>query len=169
MTDTTATGETFGGRTDATGGIRETAATEAQGVKREVGTQARRLMDQVGAEVNDQATEQQKRAAGGLRGVGSQLRQMADNSDGQGMAVDLVSQAASRADSAASWLDDRDPGALLEEVKSFARRRPGLFIAIAAGAGIVAGRLTKALMSGDESGSGKEFRNRDEWVSGDEL
>ena len=150
MTDTTATGETFGGVADAPGGIRETAATEAQGVKREVGTQARRLMDQVGTELNDQATEQQKRAAGGLRGVGSQLQKMADGSDEQGMAVDLVSQAASRVDSAASWLDDRDPGAVLEEVKSFARRRPGLFIAIAVGAGVVAGRLTKALMSGDE-------------------
>jgi ElaB/YqjD/DUF883 family membrane-anchored ribosome-binding protein len=149
MTDTTATGGTLGGSTESTGGMRETAANEAQGVKREVGTQARRLMDQVGTEVNDQASEQQSRAAKGLRGVGSQLRNMADGSGEQGMAVDFVSQAASRVDSAASWLDERDPGALIEEVKSFARRRPGLFIAIAAGAGIVAGRLTKALMSGD--------------------
>ena len=31
--------------------------------------------------------------------------------------------------------------------RRFARRRPGIFIAIAAGAGIVAGRLTKALAS----------------------
>jgi hypothetical protein len=150
MTDTTATSGSLGGRTDATGGIRDAAASEAQGVKHEVGTQARRLMDQVGSEVSGQASEQQKRAANGLRGVGSQLRKMADNSDEQGMAVDLVSQAASRVDTAASWLDEREPGAILEEVKSFARQRPGLFIAIAAGAGIAAGRLTKALMSGDE-------------------
>jgi ElaB/YqjD/DUF883 family membrane-anchored ribosome-binding protein len=161
MTDTTATGGTLGGQTDAaggtlggqtdtTGGMRERAASEAQGVKQEAGTQARRLMNQAGTEVKNQASEQQKRAAGSLRGMGSQLRQMADGTEEQGMAKDLVSQAASRVDSAASWLDDRDPAALLEEVKSFARQRPGLFIAIAAGAGIVAGRLTKALMSGDE-------------------
>lgn len=148
MTDTTVTDETLGERTGATG-VRRAASSEAQSVKREVGTQARRLMDQVGTEVGSQASEQQKRAANGLHGVGSQLRKMADQSGEQGMAIDLVSQAASRVDSAATWLDERDPGALLEEVKSFARRRPGLFIAIAAGAGIAAGRLTKALMSGD--------------------
>ena len=150
MSYNTATDEMPGGATGETGGVRQAAKTEAQGVKREVGTQARRLMDQVGTEVSDQASEQQKRAASGLRGVGSQLRQMADSSGEQGMAVNLVSQAASRVDTAASWLDEREPGAILDEVKSVARQRPGLFIAIAAGAGIVAGRLTKALMSGDE-------------------
>ena len=87
---------------------------------------------------------------GGLRGVGSQLHKMADAAEEPGMVTDLVSQAASRVDSAASWLDEREPGDILEEVKSFARQRPGLFIAIAAGAGIVAGRLTKSLMSGDQ-------------------
>jgi ElaB/YqjD/DUF883 family membrane-anchored ribosome-binding protein len=150
MTDTTTTGETFGGHSGETGGVRQTAATGAHEVTGEVGTQARRLMDQVGTEVSGQAAEQQKRAVNGLHGVGSQLRKMADSSGEQGMAVDLVSQAASRVDSAASWLDEREPGAILEEVKSFARERPGLFIALAAGAGIVAGRLTKALISGDE-------------------
>lgn len=150
MTHTSAAGRPFGGDTDASSGLRQTAASEAQGVKAEVGTQARRLMDQVGAEVNGQAAEQQKRAASGLHGVGSQLRKMADSSGEQGMAADVVSQAASRVDGAATWLDERDPGALLDGLKSFARRRPGLFIAIAAGAGIVAGRLTKALVSGDD-------------------
>ena len=150
MTDTSASGGTVGGGTDASGGLRQAAASEAQGVKEEVGTQTRRLMDQVGSEVSGQAAEQQKRAATGLHGVSEQLRKMAGSSEGPGMAVEVVSQAASRVDSAASWLDDRDPGALLEEVKSFAWSRPGLFIALAAGAGIVAGRLTKALVSGDE-------------------
>lgn len=150
MTDTSATGATFGNRSDTTEGLGQTAAQEAQGVKQELGTQARRLMDQAGSEVKGQAAEQQSRAANGLRGVSSQLRKMAENSEGQGMAVDMVSQAASRVDRAASWLDQRDPGDVLEEVKSFARRRPGVFIAVAAGVGILAGRLTKALVSGDQ-------------------
>lgn len=150
MTDTSSTGGTVGGGTDASGGLPQAAAREAQGVKEELGTQTRRLMDQVGSEVSGQAAEQQKRAASSLHGVSEQLRMMADSSSEPGMAVDVVSQAASRVDSAASWLDSRDPGALLQEVKSFARSRPGLFIALAAGAGIVAGRLTKAMISGDE-------------------
>jgi|SRR5690554_953168 len=150
MTDTTGTGGSHSDQPGQSGGLRDTAAQQAQSVKHEAGTQARRLMDQVGTEVNSQAAEQQKRAASGLHGVGSQLRKMADSSDEQGVAVDLVSQVASRVDGAASWLDQRDPDSLLEEVKSFARTRPGLFIALAAGAGIVAGRLTKAVVSGDD-------------------
>ena len=40
---------------------------------------------------------------------------------------------------------DRDPGALLDEVRSFARRKPGTYLAIALGAGVLAGRLTRGL------------------------
>ncbi len=46
---------------------------------------------------------------------------------------------------ASDWLAQRDPGSLLHEVKSFARRKPGVFIAGALVAGVVAGRLTRAL------------------------
>ncbi|MBF4577558.1 hypothetical protein [Frondihabitans sp. VKM Ac-2883] len=58
-----------------------------------------------------------------------------------------------RAGSAASWLDGRDPGSLVDEVKQFAAQKPGTFIAIAAGAGLLAGRLTKALAADAKSDS----------------
>ncbi len=70
---------------------------------------------------------------------------MAENDDEQGIASKVVRDLSHRAGSAAEYLDGRDPGSLLDEVKSFAAKRPGTFIAIAAGAGILAGRLTKAL------------------------
>jgi hypothetical protein len=50
---------------------------------------------------------------------------------------------AGRTDSVASWLEAREPADLLDEVKSFARRSPGTFLAIAVGAGVLAGRLTR--------------------------
>jgi hypothetical protein len=65
----------------------------------------------------------------------------------EGPALNIVRSVADRADAAASWLEARDPGSLLSEVKSFAARRPGTFIAIAALAGIVAGRLTTSLVT----------------------
>ena len=77
---------------------------------------------------------------------------MASSSDQHGIASDLVRQAAQRAHSVAGWLDQRDPGSLLNEVKSYARRNPGTFIAAAAIAGALAGRLTRALASGGDSG-----------------
>ena len=42
------------------------------------------------------------------------------------------------------------PATVLEEVKGFARRRPGVFLAIAVGAGVVVGRLTRPLMQPDD-------------------
>lgn len=127
-----------------------TAADEASNVKHEVGTQARNLIGEVRSQLSSQVSTQQERAAGGIRSVSDDLRSMADSSQSQGMASNLVSQAASRAGDVAGWLEGRDPSALLEDVKRFARRRPGVFIAIAAGAGIVVGRLAKSLASGDD-------------------
>ena len=70
---------------------------------------------------------------------------MARNSEQDGVATDLARQAADRAWQAAGWLTDRDPGSLLNEVRSFARRKPGTYLAIALGAGVLAGRLTRGL------------------------
>ena len=56
--------------------------------------------------------------------------------------------AAAPSQSVASWLENRDPGSLLEEVKSFARQRPGTFLLVAAGAGLLAGRLGRSLQAG---------------------
>lgn len=93
--------------------------------------------------------------ADGLRSIGNELQQMARSSEQQGVASDIVGQAASRTQSVARWLDERDPGSLLQEVKSYARRNPGTFIAAAALTGVLAGRLTRALASGgDDNSSG---------------
>ncbi|SFN43130.1 hypothetical protein [Mycetocola miduiensis] len=131
--------------------IAGTAADEAANVKNEVGYQAKNLVGQVRTQVTGQVSTQKDRAADGIRTVSDQLRSMADSSETEGMASNLVSQAASRAGDVAGWLESRDPGDLLNEVKRFARRRPGVFIAIAAGTGIVVGRLAKSLTSGNDS------------------
>jgi hypothetical protein len=69
---------------------------------------------------------------------------MAENSH-QGVAVDVAQQAASRVRDAGHWLEKREPGQVVNEVQSFARRRPAVFLVLAAGAGLVAGRLTRGL------------------------
>lgn len=120
--------------------------------------QARNLLSEASGQVRDQAAVQQRKVAEGLRSVSGELHTMANNSEQKGMASEIVQQVAGRADSVAHWLDARDPGSLLEEVKDFARRRPGVFIAIAAGAGILAGRLVKAATtSNDESARSRQW------------
>lgn len=132
------------------GNLAGKAKDEAATVAREAGTQARDLYDQARRELQDQAAQQQRRVADGLRSVGDELGSMAASSDASGVAADLVQQASSRLSSAATWLSDREPGALVADVKSYARRHPGAFIAAAAVVGVVAGRLTRALGSSDQ-------------------
>jgi hypothetical protein len=133
--------------------VADTAKQEARGVASEAKYQVRNLADRVGSEVRSQASTQQHRAAGGIRDVGSQFSEMAATSGRSGVARDLVETVGSRADSVAAWLDQREPQDLLDEVKRFARRRPGVFLAIAAGAGVVIGRLTRSLASSGDEGT----------------
>jgi hypothetical protein len=62
-----------------------------------------------------------------------------------------VQNLSQRAHRVADWLEARSPEEVLDEVRQYAARRPGLFIAIAAGAGVVAARLTKALVADAKS------------------
>lgn len=130
------------------------AKDEASKVADETKGQAKDLFREAQGQLTEQAAEQQKKVASGLRSVSDELKSMASNSEQGGMATDLVHEAASRAGSVASWLDDRDPGALLDEVRQFARERPGTFIGIAAVAGVLAGRLTRSLASESSDGQG---------------
>jgi len=122
-----------------------TAKEQASKVASEATDHAKQLYGQASENLKQQAGEQQQRAAGGLRSLGEQLGRMAENDDEQGVAAKVVRDLSGRATSAAGFLENRDPGSLLDEVKTFAAKRPGTFIAIAAGAGLLAGRLTKAL------------------------
>ena len=125
-----------------------TAKEQAKKVTSEAATQVRGLLGQAQSELKQQASTQQDRAAQGIRTLGQQLNGMASGTaPAEGPALNIVRAVADRADAAASWLEARDPGSLLGEVKNFAQRRPGTFIAIAAVAGIVAGRLTTSLVT----------------------
>lgn len=130
---------------EAAQNVTETAKDEAASVVAEAKTSARDLFDQAKADLSEQAGTQQQKVAEGLRSVSTELHSMVSASDQSGVATDLVRQAAERSSSVASWLDERDPGSLLAEVKSFARQKPGTFLLLAAGAGILAGRISRNL------------------------
>jgi hypothetical protein len=134
--------------TDSAQTVAETAKTEAANVAAEVKTNARDLLYQAKSDLTDQAGAQQQKVAEGLRSISTELHTMAASSEQPGVATDLVRQAAERSSAVAGWLDGRDPGSLLTEVKSFARQRPGTFLLLAAGAGVLAGRLSRSLSAG---------------------
>ena len=128
--------------------VAETAKSEAANVAHEAKANAQDLLHQARTGLTSQAGTQQQKAAEGIRNISSQLHSMASAPDQQGMASDLVRQAADRASSVASWLENRQPGDLLTEVQRYARNNPGTFLLLAAGAGVLAGRLTRGLTAG---------------------
>ena len=125
--------------------VASTAGDEIRNVARETSDQARRLWQQTRSDLTDQASTQQDRAAQGLRTLSDQLQGMSGSAD-EGLARDLVDDVARRAGELAGWLENRDPGALLEEARGFAQRKPGTFLALAAGLGVVAGRMSRSLV-----------------------
>ncbi|MRG58756.1 hypothetical protein GE115_02545 [Agromyces sp. CFH 90414] len=154
---------------DAGRHVVDVAKQETRSVASETKSQAKQFLGKVGDELRSQASTQQSKAAEGLHSVGSEFADMADRSEQSGFASQLVRGAGERVESAARWLGDRDPGSLLEEVKGFARRRPGVFIAIAVGAGVVVGRLTRAIASSGETtdaSAGATGRDRTVGASG---
>jgi hypothetical protein len=124
--------------------VGDVAREQASGVAAEAGRQGRDLLQQAQGQLHEQAAGGQQRIAKKLLSLSDELRSMAESSD-QGVAVGLAQQAASRVRDAGHWLEDREPGQVVNEVQSFARRRPAVFLALAAGAGLVAGRLTRGL------------------------
>ena len=140
--------------------VAQTAKDEARGVASEAKSQARDLMGEARTQLRGQASTQQNNLASWLSSLSDELRGMVDRSGepGQGVATSLVSRASSRSGDLADWLQRHEPEDVLDEVSRFARRRPGLFLAIAAAAGLVAGRLARSLASGDDGNQSATYR-----------
>lgn len=137
------------GQTAAEAGsqVAATATDQAKHVAQETQRQAKDLLDQSRTQLRQQAVTQQQKAAEGLTGLAQQLRGMADGTaqGAPGPAADLLQQASGFIEQFADKLQTREPAELLDEVRSFARRKPGVFLLGAAAAGILAGRLTSGV------------------------
>ena len=125
-----------------------TAKSEAVDVANHAKNQALDLFQSFRDEATTHAGEQSRRLGETLRSLADELREMADGSQQAGPAAGLARQAADTVHTVAARLEDSEPGDLLEDVRRFARRRPGAFLAAAAAVGLVGGRLTRSLQAG---------------------
>lgn len=128
---------------NAGGAVAQTAKDQGREVVGEAKRQARNLYGEARNTLTTQTSQQQQRAAGGLRSLAEEMRSMAQNSGQSGPVTELAHQAADRVHGVAGWLEQREPGDILNEVKNYARRNPGTFLVGAAVLGVLAGRLTK--------------------------
>jgi hypothetical protein len=150
----TAKGEAANVKDTATGaasGMTEVAKSEVSNLAGEAKYQVRNLVDQTRSQLRDQASNQQSQLASRLNGWASELGSMASKSDDSGPMTDLAHEASRRVGEISHWLDNHEPADLLDEVKRFARRRPFAFLALAAAAGVVAGRVTRGAVAANTS------------------
>lgn len=137
---------------DETKRVAGVASDEAQNVATEAKAQARGLLDDARTQVDQQSRTQLGNLKDLLAKIGDDLEQMAQGSEG-GFAADATRAVSERARGLSTHLDGREPTDLLDEVRDFARRRPGTFLVGALAAGVVAGRFARGAKQGT-SGSG---------------
>jgi hypothetical protein len=135
-------------RTAASSGsdVAETVGDQAKRVTAETGRQARDLLEEGKGQLTEQARDAQSKAATGLHTLADQLHKMSRSADG-GVAPEMAQQVADRTRTVASWLEHHEPGDLVTQVRTFARRKPGVFLAGAVVAGVLAGRLTRGVIA----------------------
>lgn len=133
---------------------REVAGT-AQQEARQVAGEATEHIKSLGASAQDelfsQASTQQQRLAEQSRTVTDDIHRLARGEQPESdLVTKFVNMAAQRAEDFTTQLENKEPKDLLNDVRRFAARRPGTFLAIAAGVGLVAGRLTRGLADNDD-------------------
>lgn len=144
--------QTAGTAADESKHVAGVAQGEAQKVASEAKSQVHSLVGQATSQVEDQSRTQRDRLVGTLRSFGDDLEKMASQGD-DGPATGLARDAADRVRSLSTHLDGREPRELLDDVRDYARRKPGTFLLGALAAGVVAGRLTRGAKDAQSSSS----------------
>ena len=133
-------------------------AEEAKSVAGEAKDHARNLVSearsQLQGQVDDQSRQQKDMLVGTLSTFGDDLASMAQN--GSGLAADVAHQVAERASSLSRHLDGREPSELLDDVRRFARQRPGTFLLGALAAGVIVDRLARGTKDAIDAAEGTQ-------------
>jgi uncharacterized protein YjbJ (UPF0337 family) len=127
------------------------ATDEVKSVAGDVREQARGLLDETKSQVQDQSRTQRDRLVDTLRTLGDDLDGMAEQRSG--LASDAAREVANRARSFSQQLEGREPSDLLDDLRSFARRRPGMFLAGALISGVVVGRILRGTRDAAQDGT----------------
>lgn len=125
--------------------VADTVKDEAREVFQEGKQQGRRVLDEGLAELRSQAAGAQSKLADTLQALADELADMTGGVPSNGTVASLASQAQGYTERAAAWLGDNDMDATMVSVRRFAARNPWGFLALATGAGVVAGRFAKGL------------------------
>jgi hypothetical protein len=134
-------GEVAGTAQERAADVAGTAKDQALEVAQEAQRQARDLLGEFRGQIQQQTQQQRDRLVEMLREFEDELQNMAQAGGRSGAATEVVRQVADRLGGIRSYLENGSNP--LDDVRSFARRRPGTFLFVAAAAGVLAGRATR--------------------------
>ncbi len=149
-----AASQTAGTAAEGAKQVASEAAQQVTEVRQQATDQARQLVGEAQSQLKEQASSQTQRAASGLADVGRQIRALSEGrSEGAGVAADAARQLADKVEELAGRVEQRGFDGTVEDLRSFARRRPGMFLLSAAATGFVVGRLGRGAQAvqGDSS------------------
>ena len=121
------------------------AGAQAKAVAGEAKVQLDRLVGQGRQELRQQAEQRNSQAVGQLRTLSEQLGALVHGRpEAAGPLVNYASDLQYHVRRLAARMEQGGPQGIADDVTRFARRRPGAFLAGAAGVGFVVGRLVRA-------------------------
>jgi len=134
--------------------VAEEATAQTKAVVSQAKHQVESLVNQTKSEVRQQAEDRSAQAASVLRTLSEQVAALATGRpDSAGQLPRYLEDVEEHVRGLASRLEQRGPQGVIDDMSRFARRRPGLVLAGAVGAGFVAGRLVRASSGTAESPS----------------
>jgi hypothetical protein len=145
--------------------IAETGKEEATKVLGEVRSQTSNLVGEAGHQVRDRAQTQVGNAARMLGGMSDELDCMAASSMSDSPLTSLARDGATAMRSLSRRLEEGGLDAAMQDVRSFARRRPVVFLTGAFAVGMIAGRLVR----NTDVGAVKQQIQQQDAMTGDTL
>ncbi len=133
------------------GDVAAVAKDELARLANEARSEVQSLWSNASGQLRDQAATGQQQLSELLHSLAGELGEMASKSENTGPLTALAKQAAARGGELSHWLANSEPSDVLTQVRRFARRRPFVFLASAAVAGVVVGRLGRGLMAANDS------------------
>lgn len=121
------------------------ASTQTKAVVAQAKDHVQTLATQTKGELLTQADAKSQQAASGLRTLSEQISALGDGRPGDaGPLTHYLQEAQDKVSSLASRLEAGGPQGVLDDLTAYARRRPGMFLLGAVGAGVVVGRMVRS-------------------------
>ena len=132
-----------------------TAKQQAGQVAGEAVNQLKSLTDDARSQAAQQAGNATEKLSTTVRSLAAEVRDMSQGKgDASGTLAGLAAQLADRGEQIADHISAQGPAGLVQDLRSFASRRPGTFLLGALAAGMVTGRLVKGATGQPSVGSG---------------